>query len=72
MKKNIANRAQTNASIVSVRRESGRFRKIRNGTSGCFERSSVTTKALSRATASASSPIVWVDPQPALSASTSA
>ena len=72
MKKNIENseapiRIPTTLAPVSVRR-----RKIRNGTSGASERSSIATKAASSATASASSPIVCVEPQPASVASTSA
>ena len=49
-----------------------RLRKIENGISGDFERSSTATNAASRPAASASSPIVWPEPQPASGASTSA
>ena len=52
---------------VSVRR-----RKIRNGTSGAIDRRSMTTKTTMSTTDSASRPIVWFDPQPARTVSTSA
>ena len=47
-----------------------RLRKMLNGTSGASERSSITVKTPSSATAAASSPIVFVEPHPELSAST--
>src|SRR5919109_728908 len=72
MKKNIEKsdaptRRPTTFAPVNVRR-----RKIRNGMSGAVDRSSIATKAASSAADSASSPIVWVEPQPASVASTSA
>jgi len=45
-------------------------RKNLNGTSGARLRSSVTTNAASSASETAKSTIVWVEPQPALLAST--
>ena len=47
-------------------------RKIRNGTSGAFERCSMTTKAPIRATAMASRLTILVEPQPELLASSRA
>ena len=49
-----------------------RLLKIENGISGEAERSSIATKAASSATAPASRPIVWPEPQPASGASISA
>ncbi len=49
-----------------------RMRKIENGTSGLLARSSIATKAAISSTESTIRPIVWVDPQPTLLASTSA
>jgi hypothetical protein len=46
------------------------MRKIEKGISGLAERNSIATKAASSASEAAISPSVWVDPQPALAAST--
>ena len=72
MKKNIENSDAPTSSPTTFAPVSVRRRKIRNGTSGAAERSSITTKAASSAADSASKPIVWVEPQPASVASTSA
>ena len=49
-----------------------RSRKMLSGSSGPRVRDSMRRNAPRSATDSASSPIVWAEPQPALSASTSA
>ena len=49
-----------------------RRRKIENGISGCLVRDSIAMKVASSTTASAIRPSVWVEPQPADSASTRA
>ena len=72
MKKNIENSDAPVSSPTTFAPVSVRRRKILNGTSGAAERCSITTKAPSRATAAASRPIVWPEPQPASGASTSA
>ena len=48
-----------------------RLRKMPNGTSGAFERSSIATNAPSSASATAPRPSVWPESQPASLASTS-
>src|SRR5437764_928820 len=72
MKKNIENsdapsRIPTTLAPVSVL-----IRKMRNGTSGAAERSSIATNAAIRTTDSASRVTIFVEPQPALLASSSA
>ena len=49
-----------------------RRRKIEKGINGSVARSSITTKAISRTTAAARQAIVRLDPQPTLTASTTA
>ena len=72
MKKNIENSEAPISRPTTLAPVSVRSRKIENGTSGAAERRSIATKAPSSATAPASRPIVWVEPQPASGASTSA
>ena len=72
MKKNIENSdapSSTPTTLAPVRVLS---RKIRNGTSGAFERSSIATNAAISAAEAASRLTILVEPQPALLASTSA
>src|SRR3954452_18495891 len=72
MKKNIEHSGAPIGSPLTFAPVSVREEKIRNGTSGCSERSSMATKVASRSDDSANRPIVCVEPQPALLASTSA
>jgi hypothetical protein len=70
MKKNIENseapiRRPTAFAPVNVRR-----RKMRKGTSGASERSSIATNAASSSAATPTRPRVCADPQPASAAST--
>jgi hypothetical protein len=72
MKKNIENseapsRIPTTFAPVRVL-----SRKIRNGTSGAFERSSIATKAPISTTEAASNETIFVEPQPEALASSSA
>ena len=60
------------ASIVAFAALTLRLRKNANGTSGASARVSITTNAARSATAAASTPIVWSDPQPTVLARTSA
>ena len=66
MKKNIENSDAPTSSPTMFAPVSVRSRKIRKGTSGAFERSSITTNAPISAAETASRPIVWAEPQPAL------
>jgi hypothetical protein len=70
MKKNIANSEPPTISPTAFAPVRVRFWKMRNGTSGACDRSSIEVNTPSSATANASRPIVCVEPQPALSAST--
>ena len=70
MKKNIANSEPPTISPTAFAPVNVRLRKMLNGTSGPSERCSISVKMPSSATATASSPIVFVEPHPALSAST--
>ena len=72
MKKNIEKSAAPTSRPTTLAPVSVRIRKMRNGTSGAFERSSIAVKIANRAAETPSSPIVWVEPQPASAASTSA
>jgi hypothetical protein len=72
MKKNIENSEAPSSTPTTLAPVRVRSRKIVNGTSGFADRSSIATKAAISAADSASRPIVWVDPQPASLASTSA
>ena len=72
MKKNMLNSEAPTSRPTTFAPVRVRSRKIPNGTSGAPWRSSIATNAASSATASASSVTVWVEPQPADSASTSA
>ena len=72
MKKNIENSEAPVSTPTTLAPVSVRMRKIENGTSGAAERRSIATNAASSATAAASRPIVWPEPQPASGASTSA
>ncbi len=72
MKKNIENSDMPMSSPTTLDARSVRSRKIQNGSSGWRARDSMTMKAASSAADTASRPIVCVEPQPALSASTSA
>ena len=72
MKKNIENSDIPISSPATFAPRRVRSRKMLNGMSGLGVRDSITMNATSSAAASASSPIVWVEPQPACSASTSA
>ena len=71
MKKNIENSDMPISSATTFDPRSVCRRKIENGTSGSRLRRSITTNAASSATATAPSPIVRADPQPAWLASTS-
>ena len=72
MKKNIENSDMpiNSPTMLALRRV--RFRKIENGTSGSRWRRSIATNAISSTTAAARQAIVRVDPQPTLTASTTA
>ncbi len=72
MKKNIENSEAPSSNPTTLAPVRVLSLKIRNGTSGFAERSSIATKAASSPAASASRPTVWVEPQPASLASTSA
>ena len=71
-KKNIENSAMATSSPTTLAPVSVRLRKIPNDTSGLGERSSIAMNAPIRASATRISEIVWVEPQPALTVSTSA
>ena len=64
LKKNIANMPEAANSITTFAVSSERTRKIESRTSGAFERSSITTNAVSSATATRKKPTVFADPQP--------
>ena len=72
MKKNIENSDAPISRPLTLAPVTVRTLKIRNGTSGCSARDSITAKAPSRAADRASRPTVWNEPQPAVWASTSA
>ncbi len=73
MKKNIEKSDAPTSSATASALATLRLRKICSGITGCLTtRSSTITNATSITTASAIRPIVWNEPQPALSASTSA
>jgi hypothetical protein len=72
MKKNIENREAPSRIPTTLAPVSVLRRKIRKGTSGAFERSSIATNAAIRASESASRLMILVEPQPALLASRSA
>src|SRR6516162_396342 len=72
MKKNIENRLMPTSRPTTLAPRRVRRRKIENGINGQRSRSSITTKAASSSTAAASSSTVEAEPQPALTASTSA
>ena len=73
MKKNIENSDMPISSPTTLAPRSVRRRKIENGISGSRWRSSITTNAISSTTAPRpGSTIVRVDPQPTLTASTTA
>jgi hypothetical protein len=72
MKKNMENSDMPTSSPTMFAPRRVRRRKIENGISGWAVRDSIAMKVASSTTASASRPRVWVDPQPADSASTSA
>ena len=67
LKSDIATRTATMLAPVSVR-----LRKIENEISGWLERSSMATNAAISPRATAIRPSVWDEPQPTLTASTSA
>ena len=71
MKKNIENSDIAISSATMLMPVIVRRRKIANGTSGAFERSSMTMNAARSASATAPSPSVWPESQPASLASTS-
>jgi hypothetical protein len=58
MKKNIANSDPPTMNPTALAPVSVRLRKMPNGTSGAFERSSIAVKVASRTAAAASTPIV--------------
>ena len=72
MKKNIENSDMPISSPTTFAPRSVRSRKIENGISGSRERDSISTNAISRAAAPARRRSVVVEPQPALTASTTA
>ena len=72
MKKNIENSDAPSSSPTTLAPVSVRSLKMRKGTSGAEERSSIATKAASSAAESPIRPSVWKLPQPASVASTSA
>ena len=72
MKKNIENSDMPISSPTMFAPRSVRRRKIENGISGWRWRSSMTRNATSRTAAPARRSSVVVDPQPALTASTTA
>ena len=72
LKKNIANMPDMARSIAMFAVSKERIRKIESRTSGAAVRSSTTTNAVSRASATAKKPSVFADPQPADCASTMA
>ena len=72
MKKNIENSEAPTRRPTTLAPVRVRMRKIENGTSGLRARSSIATNAASSTSESASRPIVWLEPQPASLASTSA
>jgi hypothetical protein len=72
MKKNIENSDIPISSPTMFAPRSVRRRKIVNGISGSRARISISTNAISNTTAPASRRIVVVDPQPTLTASTTA
>ena len=71
MKKNIENSAIATSSATTLVPVIVRLRKMPNGTSGAFDRCSIATNAPSSASATAASPSVWPEVQPASFASTS-
>ena len=72
MKKNIENSDAPSNSPTMLAPVRVRSLKMRKGTSGACERSSIATKAASSAIERPISPSVWNEPQPAWVASTSA
>ena len=72
MKKNIENSEAPSSRPATFAPVSVLSRKIRKGTSGAFERSSIATKVPIRATEPASRLTILVEPQPELLASRSA
>ena len=71
-KKNIENSEAPSSSPTTLAPRTVLVRKIRNGTSGAFERSSIATKAASSTAEAANRLTILVEPQPALVASSSA
>ena len=67
-RKNWENNAPASSTPDTFEPVSVRSRKIRSGSSGAFERSSITTKATMSATEAASSATVSVVPQPCCAA----
>ena len=72
MKKNIEKSEAPTRRPTTLAPVTVRTRKIEKGTSGARERSSIATKAASRISAATIVPIVWTEPQPAVSASSRA
>ena len=64
MKKNVENRDAPSSRATVLAPVSVLSRKIRNGTSGAFERSSIATKIAISAAEPASRPMILVEPQP--------
>ncbi len=71
MKKNIANSEAASSTPTTYEPVRVREEKTSNGTSGAFERRSMTMNEVSRTRLTAISAIVSVEPQPALLAFTS-
>ena len=72
MKKNIENSDMPISRPTMLAPRSVRWRKIEKGIKGSFWRSSMTTNAIKSSTAAARNASVLVDPQPTLTASTTA
>ena len=72
MKKNIENSDMPISSPTMLAPRKVRFRKIENGINGSVARRSITTKAISSSTAAARQAMIRLDPQPTLTASTTA
>ena len=72
MKKNIENSDAPSSTPTTLAPVRVLERKIRKGTNGAFERSSITMNAPIRATESASRLTILAEPHPALLASSSA
>ena len=68
LKKNMANTPDATRNMTTFAVNSERIRKIESRTSGAAERCSISTKAVSRTTATAKKPIVVADVQPFVSA----